>query len=271
MRQTLLTLAVLLTLSLSIPAQDVSRADVKLIGHRGFTRDAVENSLSALEAAVRLGLAGSEIDLRTTRDGHVVLMHDETIDRTTTGSGVVEAMTYSELAGLRLEMPDGKPVNERVPNLDGVVAFLERHPRFEVAFDAKSIDVRTVGRRVLDAKVQDRVIFFIADPQDVERAQAIKSVDPRLRISVNLLTWWKIEGLATFVRRSLHADALFSSEYFFPRRFDEAKAAGAEVQVFLPGTVNLIDRFRRAVEMGADAVSSDRPDLLVPLVRRSTN
>ena len=271
MRRTLLTLVALAALSLPLPAQDAPRANVKLIGHRGFTRDAVENSMSALEAAVQLGLAGSEIDLRTTRDGHVVLMHDETVDRTTTGSGAVEAMSYREVTALRLERPDGRVVDERVPDLDAVVAFLERHPRFEVAFDAKEVDVQAVGRRVLDAHVQDRVTFFIADPQDVDHAEAIKRVDPRLRISVNLLTWWKIEGLPTFVRRSLHADALFASEYFFPRRFDEAKAAGAEVQVFIPGTANLIERFTRAVEMGADAVSSDRPDLLVPLVRRSTN
>jgi glycerophosphoryl diester phosphodiesterase len=242
--------------------------DVRLFGHRGFTRDAPENSLAALEAAVRLGLAGSEIDLRTTRDRQVVLMHDETVDRTTTGQGAVSAMTAAEVRSLKLERADGRLSGETVPDFDAVLRFMGAHRGFSLAFDAKDIDLDDVGRRVVAAGVHDRVIFFIDDPMAVGRARAVKRVDPRLRISVNLLGWWKIEGLPTFARRALDADALFASEYFFPRAgFAEAKEAGAEVQVFLYGSDDLPNRLRRAVRLGADLVSSDRPDLLVPFVR----
>src|SRR5262245_267049 len=221
--------------------------DVRLFGHRGFTRDVPENSLAALTAAVKLGLAGSEIDLRTTRDRKIVLMHDETVDRTTSGQGPVSSMTASQIHALRLERADGSFTDETVPDFDAVLRFMSGHPTFSLAFDAKDIDLVDVGQRVIAAGVQDRVVFFIDDPLAVDRARAVKRVDPRLRISVNLLTWWKIEGLPTFAKRALDADALFASEYFFPRGgFAEAREAGAEVQVYLYGTDDLPTRLRRA-------------------------
>jgi glycerophosphoryl diester phosphodiesterase len=242
--------------------------DVRLFGHRGFTREMPENSLAALDAAVKLGLAGSEIDLRTTRDRKIVLMHDETVDRTTPGHGAVSSMTAAEIQALKLERADGSLSEETVPDFDAVLRFMFEHPTFSLAFDAKDIDLDEVGRRVIAAGVQDRVVFFIDDPLAVERARAVKRVDPRLRISVNLLGWWKIEGLPTFTRRALDADALFASEYFFPRAgFAEAREAGAEVQVYLYGADDLPNRLRRAVRLGADVVSSDRPDVLVPIAR----
>jgi glycerophosphoryl diester phosphodiesterase len=244
-----------------------SLLDVRIFGHRGFTRSAPENSLAALEAAATLGLAGAEIDLRTTKDGHVVLMHDATVERTTSGSGAVTGMTREDVRSLRLKSPDGSVSSETVPDLDLVLAFLDRHPRFRVAFDAKEIDVAAVGRRVLAAGVQGRVIFFIGDMADAERAKAIKRVDPRLKLSINLNAWWQIEGLATFARTALDADGLFAHEYYLPRfGFQEASRTGAELQVYLPGVDNLIERFRRAAGMGANLISSDRPDLIVPLV-----
>jgi glycerophosphoryl diester phosphodiesterase len=119
---------------------------------------------------------------------------------------------------------------------------------------------------VLGSGVQDRVTFFIDDMADAERAKAIKHVDPRLKLSINLRAWWQIEGLATFARTALDADALFAHEFYFPRfGFQEAARTGAEIQVYVPGVDNLVERFKRAVTLGANLVSSDRPDLLVPL------
>jgi glycerophosphoryl diester phosphodiesterase len=268
LRQALSALCLVLLLQHGASAQAL--ADVALFGHRGFTKAVPENSMAALQAAVDLGLAGAEIDLRTTKDGNVVLMHDATVDRTTMGSGGVESMTREEVRLLKLRSPDGSATSDGVPDLEMVLAFLDRNPRFRVAFDAKSIDVAAVGRKVLAAGVHDRVTFFIDDlGADVERARSIKRVDPRLRLSINLRSWWQIEGLATFARTVLNADALFSHEFYFPRfGFQEAAQTGAEIQVYVPGVDNLVERFQRAVRLGAMVVSSDRPDLLIPFVKR---
>src|SRR5206468_5600737 len=65
-------------------------ADPKIVAHRGAALESPENTLPAIDRAIALGAAVVEIDLRYSADGEVVLMHDETVDRTTHGSGHVE-------------------------------------------------------------------------------------------------------------------------------------------------------------------------------------
>jgi glycerophosphoryl diester phosphodiesterase len=71
-----------------------------VIGHRGNRAHAPENTLESLREAVALGVDAVEFDLRVSRDGSLVVMHDETLDRTTNGSGPVALRTVTELKGL---------------------------------------------------------------------------------------------------------------------------------------------------------------------------
>ena len=70
---------------------------LQIFAHRGYWRHCPENTLSAFRAAAQLGAHGIELDLRLTRDGHAVVLHDETVDRTTNGAGPVEALSWAEL------------------------------------------------------------------------------------------------------------------------------------------------------------------------------
>jgi glycerophosphoryl diester phosphodiesterase len=89
-----------------------------IIGHRGVPHLAPENTMASFEAAVKNGAEGLETDVQMTRDGELVLIHDETLDRTTDGSGFVAAHTLKELksldAGSRFN-PAFK--GERIPTL----------------------------------------------------------------------------------------------------------------------------------------------------------
>ena len=82
---------------------------VLVVAHRGCWKTAAENALSAIEACVALGVHMVEVDVRRTRDGALVLMHDETVDRTTNGSGRVGDLTLAEIARLRLRQGQGGP------------------------------------------------------------------------------------------------------------------------------------------------------------------
>jgi glycerophosphoryl diester phosphodiesterase len=80
---------------------------VMVVAHRACWSEAPENSLAAIEDCVSLGVDIVELDVRETRDGHLVLMHDSTVDRTTSGSGPVADMTLAELKRLRLRKGGG--------------------------------------------------------------------------------------------------------------------------------------------------------------------
>lgn len=75
-------------------------AHLDVIGHRGLRRHAPENTIAAFEAAAELGVDGVEFDVQLTRDGVPVVLHDETVDRTTDGTGRVDGLTAAELARL---------------------------------------------------------------------------------------------------------------------------------------------------------------------------
>jgi len=90
--------------------------------HRGVSAYFPENTLVAIEEASRIGAAMTEIDVRRTADGHIVLMHDETVDRTTNGSGAVSALTLEDLCCLDAGAWKGDQfAGETVPTLADIL------------------------------------------------------------------------------------------------------------------------------------------------------
>lgn len=85
--------------------------------HRGPGAGGPENSLPSIDAAIAMGCDIVEIDVRRTVDGYFVLMHDTTVDRTTTGTGRVDELTLEQIKELRLLDGDGLPTELRVPTL----------------------------------------------------------------------------------------------------------------------------------------------------------
>jgi len=92
--------------------------DVLVISHRGNWRNAPENSLPAIQKCIDMGIAMVEVDVRKTSDGHLVLMHDGTVNRTTNGRGKVSEMTLEQIKALRLKDANGQLTDEQVPTLE---------------------------------------------------------------------------------------------------------------------------------------------------------
>lgn len=94
---------------------------VMIIAHRGDWRNAPENSLQAYQSCIDAGFDGIEIDVQMTKDSVIVMMHDKTIDRTTTGKGKVSDYTLAELKELYLRSPIGVVTRQKIPTLDEVL------------------------------------------------------------------------------------------------------------------------------------------------------
>jgi glycerophosphoryl diester phosphodiesterase len=75
-------------------------SDFMVIAHRGASSYAPENTLAAFDLALRMGIHQIELDVHFSSDGHIVVIHDDTVDRTTNGSGPVASKTLAELRGL---------------------------------------------------------------------------------------------------------------------------------------------------------------------------
>ncbi len=102
--------------------RDSNSSNVLIAAHRGDWRHAPENSVQGIENCIKMGIDIVEIDVRKTKDGHLVLMHDVTIDRTTNGKGKVSEHTLKELKQLYLKenqgRGDAKLTEQRIPTLE---------------------------------------------------------------------------------------------------------------------------------------------------------
>lgn len=94
---------------------------VLVVSHRGDWRNASENSLQAFRNCLNMNVDMIEIDLKQTKDGHLVLMHDETIDRTTNGKGRPSDYTLEELRQFRLINGLGRVTDHVIPTLEEVL------------------------------------------------------------------------------------------------------------------------------------------------------
>ncbi len=120
--------------------------------------DIPENSIEAIQRAFEAGAEMVEIDVRTTADGELVLMHDETIDRMTNGSGPVGEISLAMLKRLNLKDSDGNLTSNRVPTL--AEALVAGRGKVYFDLDLKDIDPAAVVKVVDSVHMLDRVAFY---------------------------------------------------------------------------------------------------------------
>lgn len=94
---------------------------VLVVAHRADWRNAPENSLQGIQNCIDMGVDMVEIDLKKTKDGHLVVMHDKTINRTMTGKGKPEDFTLAELKAMRLKNGVACKTRHQIPTLEEVM------------------------------------------------------------------------------------------------------------------------------------------------------
>lgn len=120
MKRVLFLLGLLVYMASALAQQnrwDSETNKVLVVSHRGDWRNTPENSLRAIQNCIDMGVDMVEIDLKKTKDGELVLMHDNRIDRTMTGSGTPGQYTLTELKSMRLKNGAGVPTRHQIPTL----------------------------------------------------------------------------------------------------------------------------------------------------------
>jgi glycerophosphoryl diester phosphodiesterase len=228
-----------------------------VFAHRGGAALAPENTVDAFDNGLALGADGIELDVRLSRDGVVVVHHDATLDRTTTLHGPVSARNTDELAAAS------------VPRLRSV---LLRYPAARVIIEIKDRSV-AVARAVLDdvraAGALDRVCIgsFSRTPlrevRRVEPAVATSAAREEVRWAL-YRSWCRWPVTDTQYAGYQVPEVAGSTRVVTPRFVADAHSAGLGVQVW---TVDRETDAERLLHWGVDALITDRPDLMVPLVR----
>ncbi len=134
--------------------------------HRGFHVDVPENSIASIEKAIHHSIDIVEVDIRISMDGIPVLMHDDTVDRTTNGSGEVAKFKLNELKELYL-LHQGEVTNHRVPTLEEALRAAKGKIIFDL--DLKTTQVEKIIAVVEETGSHESVVFFDSDWEVLEK------------------------------------------------------------------------------------------------------
>lgn len=247
-----------------------------LVAHRGGSKLAPENTLAAFRSAVEdWGADMLELDVRLTADGVVVVIHDETVDRTTDGTGAVADMTLDELrdldAGYRFRGPDAEAsfagTGVRVPTLEEV---LDACPGVWINAEAK--DARVAGPMVeLVTRRGEEFRVLVAAEREEHRSAVRGYAGPWGASRRDCLRFWLAHRLPGGRAYTPAVDVFQVPEFWkgrrvlTPRIIEEAHRRNIPVQVW---TVDDPDDMRRLLSWGVDGIQSDRPDLLSEVLVR---
>ncbi len=240
------------------------------IAHRGASACAPENTLAAFRLAMEMGADGFELDVMLSADDHLVVIHDDTVDRTTDGSGPVRRKTLAELraldAGARF---DARFAGERVPTLQEAFDLVAENRAF-VNVEIKTDSLRGNGlEEKLAALIHryglgERLLISSFNPFALWR---IRRLAPSL-----LLALLYAENLRVYLRDRWFAflsrpDALNPSFRMATQEHVRwAKSKGYRLYVW---TVDEESEMRRLIALGVDGIITNQPDLLRQVLARS--
>ncbi|MGQ9731731.1 MAG: glycerophosphodiester phosphodiesterase [Candidatus Zipacnadales bacterium] len=232
--------------------------------HRGVSAHFPENTLRAIAEVANIGVPLTEIDVRRTVDGHVVLHHDETVDRTTNGSGAVSALTLDEIRALDAgAWKSERFAGERVPTFAEVLA-LCRERGLSLVTEIKQLGiVSDVVRLINEHRMVERslvISFNFATVCEVRRANGriatgwlTSSIDPDA--VDDLLGQLLTEGIP--VVSSLYTQVT-------PKIVERCRRRGITLFVW---TIDEEDVARHYAEMGVDVITSNRPQEIMAALR----
>ena len=225
----------------------------QIVCHRGACREAPENTLASALAALALGGDIVEIDVRQAADGTLWLMHDETVDRTTDGSGAIETMTAGQIASLDAGgwfAP--RFAGEPVPRLDEFLAALKG--KGGVYVEVKAADAAAVANAIDAAALPHEMFVYSEDP--ALRA-TLREAAPGLRRMTNRRDVSDLDAALSVERAQILE---FHGEDFAPEAVSAAHARGLAVMVYSDAPDR--DLFAAALAAGVDYLNTDFPAMV---------
>ena len=224
------------------------------IAHRGASGRFPENTLCAFTAAIAAGAQMCELDVQLTSDGAVVVIHDETVDRTTDGRGAVRAMSLAELRRLDAGIRFGREfTGERIPTLEEVMALTDG--RCGLNIEIKSAGVE---RRVCELIAQPRTLATtMISSFDWDALAVVRHLQPRLRVGLLASQWpARLVGAAF----DLKADSINPRADIVTE--DLCIAAHERNLSVYTWTVDEPGEMRRLIAFGVDGIMTNFPERL---------
>jgi len=217
------------------------------IGHRGARLYEPENTLRSFKRALDLGVDAIEFDVRKTKDGKIVVIHDEKVDRTTNGKGLVLDLTLKEIK--LFDAGQG----ERIPTLEETLDFMDREAKMLIELKENDLE-ENVLNLVSHAGLTDNVIIISFLEEALRRVRELNS-----KVETGLIYSRHKNPVKTALE--LKANYLLPL-YRFTHSADVEKAHKNGLKVIV-WTINTPEEVEEYVKKSVDGITSDKPDILM--------
>jgi glycerophosphoryl diester phosphodiesterase len=226
---------------------------VKVTGHRGAAGLEPENTLRSFQRALNLGVDAIELDVHLTKDQHLVVIHDATVDRTTNGSGAVRDLTLHEIQQLDAGL------GEHVPTLQEVIDLVAQDVILQIELKGLGVE-HQVAQTIAVNRLMNHVTVTSFRHNMVK---TIKTLNPQISTGVLFL------GLpidAPHLAHDAQADAVHPHvNYIDTQLVESCHSHGLSVRVW---NTDDPSQMQHMIALNVDAIGSNRPDLLLQLLNR---
>jgi len=216
------------------------------IGHRGARAYEPENTLRSFKRALGLGVDAVEMDVRKTRDGKIVVIHDAEVDRTTNGKGLVSALTLEEIKHLVTEK------GEKIPTLEEALDFLDK--KVKILIELKETGLEEGVLNLIHKKGLGKNVIIVSFEEDALR----KVRELNSQVETGLIYVKHKNPIKAAL--DLKANYLLSL-YRFTHTANVQKAHEKGLKVIV-WTINIQEEVSEYAKKGVDGIASDKPDIL---------
>lgn len=239
---------------------------VLVAAHRAVHNRYPENSIPAIREGIRVGVDIVEIDVKVSRDGVPFLLHDHTLDRTTTGKGEAEALTWKQLQELFL-VDKGRRTSFKIPSLEEALEAAAGHVLVDL--DLKTDNITPIVAVVRKTATEDIVFFFDSDYAMLRR---IQRADDKLMVMPRVHNDAETDSALVFDPPAVHIDFTCYTEQVTQRIRDSF------ARTWINALGDLDDDLRKGrekralktlLEHGANIVQTDEPVLLLTILRKN--
>ncbi|GGN14530.1 glycerophosphoryl diester phosphodiesterase [Dyadobacter beijingensis] len=225
-----------------------------MIAHRGNHVNAPENTLASTREAISCGADYVEVDLRTTKDGHLVAMHDAKVDRTTNGTGKIADMTWQEVEELQVFNRNKK--THRIPEFREVLALCRG--KINIYLDFKEADVAETWKQIKAAGMEHQVVIYL---NKEEQYGKWREVAPEAPLMTSLPKEIRSrDQLSAFLA---HTHIQVADNITDPELLKAAHAMGLSVWLDVQSATEGPASWNEALHKGVQGLQTDKPAEMV--------
>lgn len=229
-----------------------------VIAHRGSHLIKPENTIAAIEEAIDLGADYVEIDLRTTRDGQLVLLHNETVDRTTNGKGRIQDLDFEDVKRLAVKGRDGSL--HRIASFEDALKTCKG--RINIYLDFKAAAVAQAYQAIEKAGLTNQVLVYVNKDEDYVLWRKLAPKMP-LMSGLNQEINTKEQLLAAFGKRPLEAVDSLPLAHLLSALRELQVSVFLDVQQASEGP----EDWKNAMSKGIQGMQTDHPEALIKFLK----